>query len=176
VIAAFLGLFGVLVGVFLSQVFTIAHESRARRLDALAALVAAAGRMIGAYERLFELFEGGTSPPLNENRVVAVTSERLSAHTEWREAQARAEILLADDSDLHAVVNDFEIVRSTATAWARAYFQAGEAFDFSDHAETERRAWEGMKAERDRLIAVAQRRAARDAHRMLPLPRVPRQM
>ena len=72
-IATFLGLFGVLVGVFLSQVFTIAHESRARRLDALAALVAASGRMIGAYERLFELFEGGTSPPLDEDRVVAVT-------------------------------------------------------------------------------------------------------
>lgn len=172
-IAAFVGLFGVLVGVFLSQVFTIAHESRARRLDALAALVAASGRMIGAYERLFELFEGGTSPPLNEDRVVAVTSERLSAHTEWREAQARAEILLADDPDLHAVVNDFEIVRSTATAWARAYFQAGEAYDFSDHAEAQHKAWEGMKAERRRLIAVAQRRAARDAHRMLPLPRVP---
>ena len=63
VIAAFVGLFGVLVGVFVSQVFTIAHKSRARRLDALAALVAASGRMIGAYERLFELFEGGTSPP-----------------------------------------------------------------------------------------------------------------
>ena len=118
--------FGVLVGVFLSQVFTIAHESRARRLDALVGLVAASGRMIGAYERLFELFEGGTSPPLDEDRVVAVTSERLSAHTEWREAQARAEILLADDSDLYAVVSDFETVRSTATAWARAYFQAGE--------------------------------------------------
>ena len=129
--------------------------------------------MIGAYERLFELFEGGTSPPLNEDRVVAVTSERLSAHTEWREAQARAEILLADDPDLHAIVNDFEIVRSTATAWARAYFQAGEAFDFSDHDEAQHKAWEGMKAERRRLIAVAQRRAAKDAHRMLPLPRVP---
>lgn len=51
--------FGVLVGVFLSQVFTIAHESRARRLDALVGLVAASGRMIGAYERLLELFEGG---------------------------------------------------------------------------------------------------------------------
>jgi hypothetical protein len=131
--------------------------------------------MIGAYERLFELFEGGTSPPLDEDRVVAVTSERLSAHTEWREAQARAEILLADDSDLHAVVNDFEIVRSAATAWARAYFQAGEAFDFSDHAEAQHRAWDGMKAERHRLITAAQRRAARDAHRMLPLPHVPRQ-
>lgn len=56
-IAALAGLFGVLVGVFLSQVFAIAHESRARRLDALVGLVAASGRMIGAYERLFELFE-----------------------------------------------------------------------------------------------------------------------
>jgi hypothetical protein len=105
--------------------------------------------------------------------VVAVTSERLSAHTEWREAQARAEILLADDSDLYAVVSDFETFRSTATAWARAYFQAGEAFDFSDHDENQRKAWEGMKAARRRLIAVAQRRAATDARRMLPLPRFP---
>ncbi len=103
-------------------------------------------------------------------------SERLSAHTEWREAQARAEILLADDSDLYAVVSDFETVRSTATAWARAYFQAGEAFDFSDHDENQRKAWEGMKAARRRLIAVAQRRAATDARRTLPLPRSPRQV
>jgi hypothetical protein len=175
VIAAFVGLFGVLVGVFLSQVFAIAHESRARRSDTLVGLVAASGRMIGAYERLFELFEGGTSPPLNEARVVAVTSERLSAHTEWREAQARAEILLADDPDLHAVVNDFETVRSTATAWARTYFQAGEAFNYPDQAETQRASWEGMKAARRRLIAVAQRRAARDTRRLLPLPRSPRQ-
>jgi len=62
------------------------------------------------------------------------------------------------------------------TAWARAYFQAGEAFDFSDHDENQRKAWEGMKAARRRLIAVAQRRAATDARRMLPLPRSPRQV
>jgi len=35
--------------------------------------------MIRAYERLFELFEGGTPPPLHEERVVQVTTERLSA-------------------------------------------------------------------------------------------------
>lgn len=43
-IAAFVGLFGVLVGVFLSQVFAIAHESRARRLDTLVGLVAGGAR------------------------------------------------------------------------------------------------------------------------------------
>ena len=74
----------------------------AERLDALVAIVAVSGRMIGAYERLFEMFEGGTSPRLNEERVVRVTTERLSAHTEWREARARVEILLADDAHLHA--------------------------------------------------------------------------
>lgn len=46
----------------------------------------------------------------------------------------------------------FETVRSTATAWARAYFQAGEAFDFSDHDENQRKAWEGMKAARAGLL------------------------
>lgn len=53
-IAALIGLIGVLVGVFLSQVFTMAHESRAKRLDALVSIVAGPGRMIGAYERIFE--------------------------------------------------------------------------------------------------------------------------
>jgi len=51
VIAAFVGLVGVLVGVFLEP--GVHDESRARRLDALVGLVAASGRMIGAYERLF---------------------------------------------------------------------------------------------------------------------------
>ena len=65
------------------------------------------------------------------------------------------------------MVNDFETVRSTATAWARTYFQAGEAFNYADQAETQQRAsWEGMKAARRRLIAVAQRRAARDTRRL----------
>jgi hypothetical protein len=39
----------------------VGQESRAKRLDALVSIVAASGRMIGAYERLFELFEGGTA-------------------------------------------------------------------------------------------------------------------
>ena len=59
--AALIGLLGVFFGVFLSQVFTVGQESRAKRLDALVSIVAASGRMIGAYERLFELFEGGTA-------------------------------------------------------------------------------------------------------------------
>lgn len=168
-IAALIGLFGVLVGVFLSQVFTVALESRAKRLDALVGIVAASGRMIGAYERLFELFEGGTSPALHEERVVQVTTERLSAHTQWREARARVEILLADDAQLHTVVNDFETIRADATRWARAYFQVGEAFNFADHAETERKAWEGMKAARQSLILVARRRAARDSRWLIRL-------
>jgi hypothetical protein len=106
VISALIGLFGVLVGASLSQIFATTQESRAKRLDGLAGIVAASGRMIGAYERLFELFEGGFSPPLHEDRVVQVTTERLSAHTEWREACARVEIILADDRRLRAAVND----------------------------------------------------------------------
>ena len=82
---------------------------------------------------------------------------------------------MADDSDLHAAVRDFETFRSFATAWARVYFQEGEAFDMSNHDANQRKAWEGMKTSRRRLIAVAQRRAATDARRMLPLPRSPRQ-
>lgn len=163
VISALVGLFGVLVGAFLSQVFTITQESRAKRLDALVGIVAASGRMIGAYERLFELFEGGSSPPLHEDRVVQVTTERLSAHTEWREACARVEIILADDSHLSGAVNDFEIPRVEATRWARAYFQRGEAFNFAEYDETQHAAWEGMKAARSRLIAAAQQRAAADS-------------
>jgi hypothetical protein len=45
--------------------------------------------MVGAYERLFELFESGVSPPLHEDRIVQVTTERLLVHTEWRVARAR---------------------------------------------------------------------------------------
>ena len=173
VISAIIGLFGVLVGAFLSQAFTITQESRAKRLDALAGIVAASGRMIGAYERLFELFESGSSPPLDENRVVQVTSERLSAHTEWREACARVEIILADDRHLRAAVNDFEIPRADATRWARTYFQSGEAFVFAEHADAEHAAWEGMRAARLRLIAAAQQRAAKDSHWLIG-PLVPR--
>ena len=169
-IAALIGLFGVLVGVFLSQVFTVVHESRAKRLDALVSIVAASGRMIGAYERLFELFEGGVSPPLDEDRVVQVTTERLSAHTQWREARARLEILLADDAQLHAIVDDFEVIRAGATRWARAYFQTGEAFNFADHAETQLKAWEGMKATRQSLILAARHRAASDSRWLIRLP------
>lgn len=163
VISALIGLFGVLVGASLSQIFAITQESRAKRLDALAGIVAASGRMIGAYERLFELFEGGFSPPLHENRVVQVTSERLSAHTEWREACARVEIIIADDRPLRAAVNDFEIPRTEATRWARAYFQTGEAFIFSEYVEAEHAAWEGMRAARIRLITAAQQRAVADS-------------
>ena len=168
--AALIGLLGVFFGVFLSQVFTVGQESRAKRLDALVSIVAASGRMIGAYERLFELFEGGTSPALHEERVVQVTTERLSAHTEWREARARAEILLADDARLHAVVNDFETIRADATRWARAYFQSGEAFSFADYAEAEHKSWEGMKATRQSLIVAARHRAAVDSHSLMRLP------
>jgi hypothetical protein len=72
-----------------------------------------------------------------------VTTERLSAHTEWREARARLEILLADDAQLHVIVDDFEVVRADATRWARAYFQTGEAFNFADYAETSSRRGRG---------------------------------
>lgn len=168
-ISALIGLVGVLVGAFVSQIFTATQESRAKRLDALAGIVAASGRMIGAYERLFELFEGGLSPPLHEDRVVQVTSERLSAHTEWREACARVEIILADDRHLRAAVNDFEVPRAEATRWARAYFQAGEAFVFSEYQEAEHAAWEGMRAARLRLISAAQKRAAADARWLIKL-------
>jgi hypothetical protein len=170
VIAALIGLIGVLVGVFLSQMFTMAHESRAKRLDALVSIIAASGRMIGAYERLFELFEGGTSPPLHEDRVVQVTTERLSAHTQWREARARLEILLADDARLHAIVDDFEVIRADATRWARAYFQTGEAFNFADYAEIQRKSWEEMKAARQNLILAARHRAASDSRWLMRLP------
>jgi hypothetical protein len=116
------------------------------------------------------LTEGGTSPPLHEERVVQVTTERLSAHTQWREARARLEILLADDAQLHAVVNNFETIRAGATRWARAYFQSGEAFNFADYAETERKAWEGMKTTRQSLILAARHRAANDSHWLIRLP------
>lgn len=169
VISGLIGLFGVLVGVFLSQIFTITQESRAKRLDALVGIVAASGRMIGAYERLFELFEGGSSPPLHEDRVVQVTTERLSAHTEWREACARVEIILADDRRLSAAVNDFEVPRAEATRWARTYFQKGETFAFAEYDEIQRSAWEGMKAARRTLIAAAQQRAAADSHWLIRL-------
>lgn len=74
------------------------------------------------------------------------------------------EIILTDDRYLSAAVNDFEIPRVEATLWARAYFQkGGEAFVFADYDETQRAAWEGMKAARRRLIATAQQRAAADS-------------
>lgn len=163
VLAAALGLLGVLVGAVLTQVLTQAQEGRGRRLEALVAVIAASGRVIGAHERLFELFEQGTSPPLSDERAARAATERSDAHAEWRSARARVEILFAGDAELLALMDVFDESRVRATGWVRAYYRAGDTFDFRAGAEDERASWLGMRESRGRLIRAAKARAARPA-------------
>jgi hypothetical protein len=59
-LAALLGFFGVLVGAILTYLFSISSEWRNRRMETMVAVVTASTRVVGAYERMYGLFQGAT--------------------------------------------------------------------------------------------------------------------
>lgn len=162
-LAALLGVFGVFVGAFLTQVFATSAEWRSRRLEAMVEVAAASGRMIGAHERLFELFLGDTSPPLSDDRVVMALRERSEAHYNWRAARARLEIVIADDPEIYKAMNEFERCRVMATKWITAYQKKGSEFRFGDYRKIDHESWVGMRAARITLMRCARLRSQRDA-------------
>jgi hypothetical protein len=162
-LAALLGVFGVFVGAFLAQIFATSAEWRSRRLEAMVEVAAASGRMIGARERLFELFIGDTSPPLSDDRAVTAFRERSDAHYNWRAARSRLEIVIADDPEIYKAMNEFERFRVMATEWVAAYQKEGSNFRFSNYKRIDRESWVGMRAARVMLMRCARLRSQRDA-------------
>jgi hypothetical protein len=162
-LAALLGVFGVFVGAFLTQIFATSAEWRSRRLEAMVEVAAASGRMIGAHERLFELFIGDTSPPLSEDRAVMALRERSDARYNWRAARARLEIVIADDPEIYKAMNEFERCLVMATKWITAYQEEGSNFRFSNYGRIDRESWVGMRAARVMLMRCARLRSQRDA-------------
>ena len=160
---ALLGLSGVLVGAVLTQLFATSREWRSRRLEAMVALAAACGRVIGAHERIYELFQGADAPPLTSDRVIRALTERSDAHNEWRIACSRLEILIADDARLNQAVDEFNENRAAESKWVLAYLAEGEDFHFANFAELDNKSWTGMRAARQDIMALSRVRSARDA-------------
>lgn len=57
--AALIGLLGVLVGGILTQFFALSNDWRNRRMEAMVATVSASIRVLGAHERMYDLFYQG---------------------------------------------------------------------------------------------------------------------
>jgi hypothetical protein len=168
-LAATLGLLGVLVGAFVSHALSASWQRRRERLDALVVLVAATARVIGAKERLFDLVFYGALPATSDQVQQALT-DRADAHAEWRTAHARAAILIPANEPLNAAVERFRLARDSADAWIIEYLRLGAAFSFADHKEGEHESWQAMRQARLDCIAAAQVIVLEDAS-WLPLLR-----
>jgi hypothetical protein len=168
-LAAGLGLAGVLFGAFLTQALSASWQRRKERLEALVALVAASARVIGAHERLYELFSDGSSPPTDSAQARQAFAERVEAHADWRTAQARAEILIQESDELKGAIDDFGRARAAATSWVQEYQRLGAEFLLTEHAESQREWWQAMRHARYDLIAAGRAVSLHDA-RWLRLP------
>jgi hypothetical protein len=162
-LSALLGLIGVLVGAFLTQLFTASSEWRSRRLEAMVAVTSASARVIGAHERLYELFIGGRSPSLSDERVIRALTERSDAHNDWRISRSRLIILIADDQQLIEAIDRFEEWRKSATPWVHAYLENPDVFNHEDYRELQTKAWAGMRAARIEIGDLSRVRSQRDA-------------
>lgn len=161
--AAIVGLVGVLLGALLSYSFTTSHEWRAKRLEALVDVVGAAGRVIGAHERLHEILSSGGSPLASEPRMSAALAERSESHADWRRAYARAGILVLDDRRIESILSDFDQARASATSsWVGAYISQQQEFDFAQFAEVQEVLWRKMRDARRDLITASRRRVYLD--------------
>jgi hypothetical protein len=161
--AALFGFFGVLVGGILTHLFAISNEWRNRRMEAMVASVSACIRVLSAYERVFDIFQGGGAPPLTDDRVVRALTERNRALTEWRVARARLQIVVSDDERLKQAIGRFDTVYREAVGWVSAYLKKGEDFRFSDFADVDHKIWGEMRAARDEIITRCQVRSRQDA-------------
>lgn len=169
-LTAGLGLVGVLVGAFLSHGLTASWQRRKERLEALVALVAANARVIGAHERLYDLFLDGNGPGVASEQSQRALVERGEARAALQTAQARAAILIPGNEPLESAMEDFRRARCAAAVWIRRYQQLGPAFSFGEYEEQDREAWLALRAARDDVIAACQAVASLDA-RWLPVPR-----
>jgi hypothetical protein len=161
-LSALLGLIGVLVGALLTQLFAASSEWRNRRLDAMVAVAAASSRVIGAHERLHELFVGGESPPLSDERVIRALTERSDAHNDWRIARSRLIILIPDDQRLIDATDRFERYRRTGTRWVHAYLKDVQGFLPEDIKDLQTDAWVGMRESRIEIGNLCRMRSQRD--------------
>ncbi len=161
--SAAIGLLGVLVGAFLTQLFATSREWRAQRLEAMVEVASATGRVIGAHERIYELFEGNAVPPITGTQTMAAMRERSDAHLDWRKARSRLEILIAEDVQLLQSIREFEKYRRTATTWIQAYQRDPSKFRMVDYAEIQSETWQGMRAARYEIMEAARQRLRKDA-------------
>lgn len=164
-LAALMGLGGVLVGAVLTQLFAVSMEWRRRRLEAMVNVAVASSRVIGAHERLYELlFLGEKVPPVASDRANAALKERSDAHYAWRSARSTLEILIVEDAELYRVMQQFENCRVEATRWVLPYLQEGERYDYSKYSDLQRQTWEGMRAARHYLMVFSRIRSELDSH------------
>jgi len=163
-LSALLGLIGVLVGALLTQLFTASSEWRSRRLEAMVAIAAASSRVIGAHERLHELFVGeGNNPPLSDERVVRALTERSEAHNDWRTARSRLYIIIPDDQLLIEATDRFEKYRRAGTKWVHEYLKDVQGFHREDVKDIQTEAWVGMREGRIEIGGLCRTRSQRDA-------------
>lgn len=168
-LAAGLGLAGVLIGAVLTQSLSASWQRRKERLESLVALVAASARVIGAHERLYELFFDGSSPPPDSEEARQALRERTEGHAQWRTAQARTEILIPESDALKTAIDDFGRGRAAATLWVQEYRRLGADFSLADHEEPQRDSWQAMRHARYQLI-VAGRAVSRHDSKWLRVP------
>jgi hypothetical protein len=162
-LAALLGLCGVFVGAFMTQLFASSSEWRGRRLDAMVGVAVASGRVIGAHDRLYDLLQSPEIPALTSDRAIAALKERSDAHVEWRAARARLAILIAEDQDLYHAMQRFDASRGDGSRWVMHYIQKGEAFRSNDVSELQDNAWKGMRKARHEIMDYSRVRAQLDA-------------
>jgi hypothetical protein len=162
-IAALLGIFGVLVGGILTHLFAISNEWRNRRMEAMVSAVTTSIRVLSAHERIYDLFQSGSSPPLTDDRAIGALTERSEAFTEWRIARARMEIVVPDDKRLEEAIDRFNAAYGAADVWVSAYLKEGKNFCFGDFGDAQSKTWKEMRAARHDIITCCQVRSRRDA-------------
>ena len=162
--AALLGFFGVLVGGILTHLFMVSNEWRNRRMEAMVASVTASIRVQSAHERLYDLLIGGGSPPLTDDHIIRVLTERSEAFAEWRIARARLEIVIYDDERLKGAIEHFhKTYKKADDSWVSAYLKEGEHFRFADFTDVQKKIWGEMRDVRREIIASCQARSRQDA-------------
>lgn len=162
--AALIGFLGVLVGGILTHLFTASADWRNRRMEAMVASVTASIRVLGAHERIHDLFQQGKAPPLTDDRVTRALTEHNEAFLEWRIARARLEIVVSDDKLLKEAVDGFN---GTCTEedkyFISPYLKEGEHFRFvNEIADKEEAIWKEMRAARHNIITRCQIRSRQD--------------
>jgi hypothetical protein len=161
--AALIGFLGVLVGGILTHLFTASADWRNRRMEAMVASVTASTRVLGAHERIYDLFQQGKAPPLTDDRVTRALTEHNEAFLEWRIARARLEIVVSDDKVLKEAIDGFnETCAKEGNFLISPYLKEGGHFRFGDIADKEEAMWKEMRTARHNIITRCQIRSRQD--------------